>query len=153
MALIKRVDVVTPLLKRGQAFVPRAVGIGDIVDLSAKAVDLKHRLALRTRQDAHCGVERTAGGRRSVIRAGCGRLQRHAPAAGLDWGCRPIARRIISPAMPPLLKASSSSGLRCTRSLKGSRTLRSRTMRPANDWITEISSQSRKSFTSAARDL
>jgi hypothetical protein len=49
------------LLKRGQPFRPRPVGIRDIVDLPAKAVDLEHRLALLARQDAHRRVKRTAG--------------------------------------------------------------------------------------------
>ena len=57
MALIQRVDVLTPLLQRGQPLRPRAIGIGDIVDLPAKTVDLKHRLALLMRENAHRRVE------------------------------------------------------------------------------------------------
>ena len=122
MALIQRVDIVAPLLKRGQPFRPRPVGIGDVVDLPAKAVDLKHRLALLARQNPHRRVKRTAGRGGPVTRIGCRRLERHAPAAGLDTGRRPTARRAISPAMPPMLWASNSIGPRCTVSLRGSRT-------------------------------
>ena len=86
MALIERVDVVAPLLKRGEPLVARAVGIGDVVDLAAEAVDLEHRLALVVRQDAHRRIERAAGCGRAVIGAGRGRLKRHAPAAGLGNG-------------------------------------------------------------------
>ena len=50
MALIQRVDIVTPLLQRRQPLRPRAIGIGDVIDLPAKTVDLEHRLALLTRQ-------------------------------------------------------------------------------------------------------
>src|SRR3974390_2228866 len=142
MALVERIDVVAPLLQRLQPFGARPVGIGDVVDLPAEAVDLKHRLALRTRQDAHRRVERTAGRGCPVTRVGCCRLKRHAPAAGLDTGRRPTARRVISPAIPPRLWASSSSGLRCTRSLRGSRTFRSWTILSAKAWVTDISSPS-----------
>jgi hypothetical protein len=45
------------LLKGRQPLRPWAVGIGDIVDLPAKAVDLKHRLALLERQNPHRRVE------------------------------------------------------------------------------------------------
>jgi hypothetical protein len=45
------------LLQRRQPLGPRPVGIGDVVDLPAEAVDLEHRLALAARQDAHRGVE------------------------------------------------------------------------------------------------
>ena len=103
MALIQRVDVVAPLLERGQPLGPRAVGIGDVVDLPAETVDLEHRLALVARQDAHRRIERTAGRGGAVIRVGRRRLERHAPAAGFDTGRRPTARRVISPAMPPRL--------------------------------------------------
>src|ERR1700710_1607288 len=121
MALIQRGDVIAPLLECCQPLGPRAVGIRDIVDLPAKTVDLEHRLALVARQDAHRGIERTAGRGGSVICVGR-RLQCHAPAAGFETGRRPTARRAISPAMPPRLWPSNSSGDRCTRSLKGSRT-------------------------------
>ena len=97
MALIQRVDIVTPLLQGGQPLRPRAIGIGDVVDLPAEAVDLKHRLALLARQNAHRRVKRTAGRGRPVACVGCRRLKRHAPAAGLDTGRRPSARRAISP--------------------------------------------------------
>ena len=60
-ALVQRVDIVAPLLKRGEPLRPRAIRVRDVVDLPAKAVDLEHRLALRARQDAHRGVERAAG--------------------------------------------------------------------------------------------
>ena len=103
MALVQRVDIVTPLLQRRQPLRPRPAGIGDVVYLPAKAVDLKHRLALRARQNAHRRVERTAGRGCPVTRVGCRRFERHAPAAGLDTGRRPIARRIISLATPPTL--------------------------------------------------
>ena len=59
----------------------------------------------------------------------------------------------ISPAMPPRLCASNSSGLRCTRSASGSRTFSMPTILSAKAWITEISRPRRKSFTSAASDL
>src|SRR6266436_3687994 len=103
MALIQRVDIVTPLLQRGQPFRPRTIGIGDVIDLAAKTVDLKHRLALLARQNAHRRVKRTAGSGCPVIRVGCRRLKSHAPAAGLDTGRRPTARRAISLATPPTL--------------------------------------------------
>ena len=93
MALIQRVDIVAPLLQRRQPRVARAIGIRDIVDLPAEAVDLEHRLALLARQNAHRRVERTAGRGCPVTRIGCRRLRRHAPAAGLDTGRRPTARR------------------------------------------------------------
>src|SRR5258708_23320908 len=139
MALIQRVDIVAPLLKRGQPLGPRTIGIGDVVDLPAKAVNLEHRLALLARQDAHRGIERTAGRGCPVTGARCRRLERHAPAAGLDTGRRPTARRAISLAMPPKLCASSSIGLRCTRSLRGSRTFRTRTTLSAKSRLTEVS--------------
>ena len=60
LAPIERVDIVAPLLQRGQPLVARAIGIGDVVDLPAKTVDLKHRLALRARQNAHRRVERAS---------------------------------------------------------------------------------------------
>src|SRR6202051_2926702 len=151
--LIKPIDVVAPLLQRLEPLVARAVGIGDVVDLPAKAVDLEHRLALLARQNAHRRVERTAGRRGPVIVAGCGGFERHAPAAGFVTGPRPTARRVLSPAIPLRLKASSSTGPRCTRSLRGSRTFSMRTILSAKAWITAISSPSRKSFTSALSDL
>src|ERR1700737_3540094 len=153
MALIQRVDVIAPCLQRREPLVPRTIGIGDIIDLPAKAVDLEHRLALRARQDPHRRVERAAGRGGPVICVGRRRLDAHAPAAGFDTGRRPTARRVISLAMPPRLCASSSSGLRCTRSLRGSRTLSMPTILSAKAWITEISSPSRKSRTSAPSDL
>src|SRR6202048_2362629 len=149
MALVQRVDIVTPLLKRGQPFGPRTIGIRDVVDLPAKAVDLKHRLALLARQNAHRRVKRTAGSGCPVIRVGCRRIKRHAPAAGLDTCRRPTARRVISLATPLTMYTSSSIGPRCSVSLRGSRTFRRRTILSAKAWITEISSPSRKSFTSA----
>src|SRR6185437_530969 len=153
MTLIQRVDIVAPLLDRRQPLRPRPRGIGDVVDLPAKAVDLEHRLALFARQDAHCGVERTAGRGAVVTLAGRRAVERHAPAAGLETGLRPIARRVISLAMPPKLWASNCTGPRWTRSLRGSRTLSMATIRSAKLWITEISSPSRKSRTSALSDL
>jgi len=45
------------LLQRRQPLGPRPVGIGDVVDLPAEAVDLEHCLALAARQDAHRGIE------------------------------------------------------------------------------------------------
>ena len=57
MALIQRVDVVAPLLKRGQPLRPRTLGIRDVVDLPAKTVDLEHRLALVARQNSHRRVK------------------------------------------------------------------------------------------------
>jgi hypothetical protein len=57
MGLVQGVDVLTPLLKRRETFRPRAIGIGDIIDLPAKTVDLKHRLALRVRKNAHRRVK------------------------------------------------------------------------------------------------
>src|ERR1700688_4501955 len=152
-APIQRVDIVTPLLKSCQPFRPRAIGIRDVIDLPAKAVDLKHRLALLARQNAHRRVKRTAGRGCSVTRAGCRRLKRHAPAAGFDTGRRPVARRVNSLATPPTLCMSSSIGPRCTVSLSGSRTFKRPTILSANAWITEISSPSRKSFTSALSNL
>src|SRR5258708_32563770 len=103
MVLARGADVDTPWLTRRQPFGPRPIGIGDVVDLRAKAVDLKHRLALLARQNAHRRVERTAGSRRPVIRVGRRRLKGHAPAAGLDTGRRPTARRAISLANPATL--------------------------------------------------
>ena len=94
MALIQRVDIVAPLLQRGQPLGARAIGIRDVVDLPAKAVDLEHRLALLARQNAHRRVERTAGRGCPVIRRWLAAVsERHAPAAGLDTGRRPTARR------------------------------------------------------------
>src|SRR6266436_9687542 len=104
MALIQGVDIVTPLLQRGQPFGPRAIGIGDVIDLAAKTVDLEHRLALLARQDTHRRIKRTAGRGGPVTCVGRRRLMyRHAPAAGLDTGRRPTARRAISLAIPPRL--------------------------------------------------
>ena len=91
---------------RGEPLRPRAVGVGDVVDLPAEAVDLEHRLALR--RAAGC-----ASRHRTSCRTRWCRNSRwpppslcHAPAAGFDTGRRPIARRAISPAMPPRLCAS-----------------------------------------------
>ena len=151
MALIERIDIVAPLLKRRQPLRPRTVGIGDVVDLPAKAVDLKHRLALLARQNPHRRVKRTAGRRRSVTRiwlpppaASCaGRRFRHGP--------------------PPTARRASLAGdarRRCGRAIRSDQMHLSRsgdrapsevcTILSANAWITEISSPSRKSFTSAA---
>src|SRR6185437_10828939 len=153
MALIERVDVVAPLLDRRQPFRPRPGGISDIVNLPAEIVDLEHRVALLARQDPHRCVEGAAGRGRPIIRVRRRRLKRHAPAARLDVGRRPTVRCMTSPAIPPAVRASNSSGDRCTRSLRGSRSLSSLTIRSAKLWITEISSPSRKSFTSALNDL
>jgi hypothetical protein len=60
LAPIERLDIVAPLLQRGQPLRARTIGIGDVIDLPAKAVDLKHRLALRARQNAHRRVERAS---------------------------------------------------------------------------------------------
>src|SRR5450755_3397678 len=106
--------------------------------MAAKTVDLEHRLALCARQDPHRGIERTAGRRGAVIGV-ARRLQRHAPAAGLDKRRRPDARRVVSPTTPATLRPISSIGLRCTRSLKGSRTFSMRTIACAKDWMTETS--------------
>src|SRR5580698_814404 len=152
MALVECCDIVTPLLKCGQPLRPRPVGIRDVVDLPAKAVDLEHRLALLARQNPHRRVERAARRGAAVARIGYRRIERHAPAAGLDTGRRPTARRVISLAIPPRLWASNCIGLRCTVSLSGSRTFNRPTILSAKAWITEISSPSRKSFTSAASD-
>ena len=56
-ALIKRVDVFAPLLQRRQPLFARTIGIGDVVSLSAKTVDLEHRLPLLLRKVTHRGVE------------------------------------------------------------------------------------------------
>src|SRR2546423_169264 len=103
MAPIERVNIVAPSLERRQPLGPWTVRIGDVVDLAAKTVDLEHRLALRTRQDAHRGVERAAGRGAAVICVGRRRLDAHAPAAGFDTGRRPDARRAVSLKMPPML--------------------------------------------------
>ena len=154
MAPIQRIDIVAPLLQRGQPLGPRAVGIGDVVDLAAEAVDLEHRLALLARQNAHRRVERTAGRSRPVIGVGCRRLKRHAPAAGLDRGRRPDrAPGDLACHAAEAEGEQLDSAPRCTRSLKGSRTFSRRTILSAKAWITEISSPSRKSFTSALSDL
>ena len=153
MALIQRVDIVAPLLQRGQPLGPRAVGIGDVVDLPAEAVDLEHRLALRARQDAHRRVERTAGRGGPVICVGRRRLNvmRRPPVltrAGVPPRGERFRRRCRRRCRP-----SNSSGLRCTRSLRGSRTFSMPTILSAKAWITATSSPSRKSFTSALSDL
>src|SRR6185437_11392700 len=161
IAPIERVDVVAPLLERSQPLRPWSVGIGDVVHLAAEAVDLEHRLALVRRQDAHRRVERATGrgGRVTGFRRGFlggflgGFLLHHAPAAGLETGCWPTARRAISRPMPARLQPTSSSGDRCTRSLRGSRTFSMRTILSAKAWITDISTPSRKSFTSALKRL
>ncbi len=57
MAGIERIDVLAPLLQRLQALGARPVGIGDVIDLPAEAVDMEHRLALLARQDAHGSIE------------------------------------------------------------------------------------------------
>src|SRR3954447_10165561 len=145
MTAVERVEAPTPLLERRQPLGARDLRVGDVVDMPAKAVDLKHRLALGARQNPHRGVERAAGRGCPVIEVR--RLTPHAPAAGLDTGRRPTARRMISPARPPTLCSSSSAAPRCTVSLRGSRTFKRRTILSANDWITEISSPSRTSFT------
>src|SRR5262249_14366594 len=136
---IERVDVVAPLLKRGETLVTRPVRVSDIVDLAAEAVDLEHRLALRRRQDAHRRIERPARGRRAVLRVGRRRFAAHAPAAVFDCAPRPTARRAVSPAMAPKVWISNSNGDRCTRSLRGSRTFSIATILSANIWMTETS--------------
>src|SRR5581483_3128132 len=141
---IERVDVVAPLLQRREPLAARPVGIGDVVDLATEAVDLEHRLALLGGQDAHRGVERAAGCGRAVIGAR-GRFQRHAPATDLETGCWPAARRAVSAATAASVKASNSPLPRCTRSLRGSRTLSMRTILSAKAWMTAISSPRRKS--------
>src|SRR5689334_18363285 len=95
--------------------------------MPAKAVDLEHRLPLLARQYAHRGVKRAAGSSRPIAGAGGG-FNRHAPAAGLDTPCRPVARLAISLMMPARLKPRSPTGKRWTRWLKGSRAFRSRTI-------------------------
>ena len=65
---IARVDIGAPALERGGAFgARRVVVVGDIVDSAAKGVDLIHRIALRSRQDAHGEIERAAGSRGSGV--------------------------------------------------------------------------------------
>ena len=76
-----------------------AVGIGNVVDLTAEGVDLEHRLALRTRQDPHRCVKRTAGRGRPGTCVGR-RLDGHAPAARFDTAFRPNTRRVSSVAIP-----------------------------------------------------
>jgi hypothetical protein len=46
---------------RSEARGARHVAVGDIVDSTAKRVDLIHRIALRGRQNAHGEIERAAG--------------------------------------------------------------------------------------------
>src|SRR6185437_11021487 len=153
IAPVQRVNIVPPFLERGQPFRPRALRIRDIVDLPAETVDLEHGAALLARQNAHGRVERTAGRSVAVIRVSRRRFSRHAPAAGVETGRRPINRRVISLARPPTLCVSNSTGPRWTRSLSGSRSLSSPTILSAKDWITEISSPRRRSFTPAHSDL
>ena len=120
MALVQRVDIVAPLLKRGQPLGPRTVGIGDVVDLPAEAVDLKHRLALLARQNAHRRVERTAG-------RGCPVTRRWLPppqasCAGRRFGHGPPSHRPAGRSRSPSRRGcrpSSSSGPRCTRLAEG----------------------------------
>src|SRR5690242_3501340 len=113
MPLIQRFDVVSPLLQSGQPPRPWAIGICDVIDLTAKAVDLKHRLALLGRQNPHRRVKRAARRRGPIAGIGCRRrLNGHAPAAGLDTLRRPDARQAISLATPARLWASSSIGPR-----------------------------------------
>ena len=123
MALIQRVDIVAPLLKRGQPLRPRPVGIGDVVDLPAKAVDLKHRLALLARQNAHRRVKRTAGRGRPVTRHWLPPYR--ASCAGRRFGRRAAARpRGGSFRWPSRRRCGRAVaiGPRCTVSLRGSRT-------------------------------
>jgi hypothetical protein len=86
MALIQCVDVLPPAMQGGEPFVARSVGVGDVVDLAAEAVDLQHRLALRARQDPHGRVERAAGRGRFVIGSLGSGFERHAPAAVFEAG-------------------------------------------------------------------
>src|SRR4051794_4643553 len=111
-ASVERVDVVTPLLERGHPVGPWPVEIGDVVDLAAKAVDLKHRFTLLARQNPHRSVKRAAGRGCPVTCICRGGLSRHAPAAGLEMILRRVARRAISLAIPPMLWASRSIGPR-----------------------------------------
>ena len=123
MALIQRVDIVAPLLERGQPLGPRTVGIGDVVDLTAETVDLEHRLALRraaecaSRRRTNC---RTRWSRNSALAAAVSSVMRRPPvstrAAVRPRGAsfRRRCRRGCEP--------SNSSGPRCTLSLRGSRT-------------------------------
>ena len=61
-AAIDRVDIAAPLLQLRAPRVARTQVVGDIVDSAAERIDFEHGLALRPRQDAHRGVERTARG-------------------------------------------------------------------------------------------
>ena len=74
LALEQAVDVGAPLVERGAARLARAGRVGDVVDRAAEGVDRIHRLAARTRQDAHAEIEGAAGGRkRRRVRPPCRR--------------------------------------------------------------------------------
>lgn len=64
---IAGVDVVLPLFQARTARGRRRVTVGDIVDRPAKRVNFKHGLPLRSRQDAHGRIERTAGCRQRRV--------------------------------------------------------------------------------------
>ncbi len=58
---IARGKIGAPGVEPGKARGARAIAIGNIVHRTAKAIDLEHRLALRSGQDLEGGMERAAG--------------------------------------------------------------------------------------------
>jgi len=126
MTLIQRLDIVTPLLKRGE---PLSRGPSESAYRRPAGKNCRSETSPRAARAAKCASPRktNCGSRGPGTRAGC-RLERHAPAAGLDTCRRPTRRRVVSLATPPMLWRSNSMGLRCTVSLNGSRIFRSRTI-------------------------
>ena len=135
---------------------PRRVAVGDVVDRAAERIDLEHRLALLAL--AGCAWrDRTSCRRREPRRGDCSSqtsgiwtfMASDTVAAGVD--ARSSRRNRLRAAPLRGRWRAPAALLRCTRSLKGSRTCNSSSSRAASAWMTEISIASRVSFTLAGR--
>src|SRR5262249_17398822 len=60
--VVHGMDVPPPLIEALQSLAAVSFFVRDVVDRTAKAIDLEHGVALLARKNAHRGVKRTAGG-------------------------------------------------------------------------------------------
>ena len=78
----QRLDTGAPLRELPAALGAGCLGIRDVIDQTAERVDLVHRLALRSRQDAHRSVERAS---RRPVRSGRGLRFNGAVRSFIGW--------------------------------------------------------------------
>src|SRR5581483_7592150 len=146
---IERVDIVAPAREVLEPPGMRRIAIGDVVDGTAEAIDLEHRLALRLRQDAHGEIERAAArslGHTPLFLRKTQHRGAHGLAAENDGAAMRQMRRDRIRSAPAPLVNSISDLRRCTVSLSGSRNFRKPIRRSASAWIAEISMASRVSW-------